>query len=364
MAEETPILEPKKSGTTKTVIPTSHVDTIHDATFDFSGQRLATCSADQHVCVWDTKADGQWECTTKFPAHKGPIWRIDWAHPQFGQLLVTCSFDCCVSIWQENTRIDSAGKHTLQWDKEITRLDSQSSVSDVRFAPHYYGLKFASCSYNGYVRIYEAKDIMRLNDWTLSHEFQSLNGASSICWSQSSLFHMLLAVGSDDPNAAAKHIGIYQLHVPSNKWRSILDEQTENVFRKVNDISFANWMGRSYHSLAVGGIGLYVVKIKPLENSSSAESDFHYTFQHIPLREVDKQVVEVWRVHWNITGDMLIASTNERRVTIWKQAGPNNFEIVKELVASHDSFIPAPINPAFQTGLTAAKQDLPHQETS
>ena len=92
----------------------------------------------------------------------------------------------------------------------MTRLDSQSSVSDVRFSPHYYGLKFASCSYNGYVRVYEAKDIMRLNDWTLTYEFESLRGASCVCWSQSSLFPLLLAVGADDSSSTAKHIGVYQ----------------------------------------------------------------------------------------------------------------------------------------------------------
>ena len=98
----------------------------------------------------------------------------------------------------------------------MTRLDSQSSVSDVRFSPHYYGLKFASCSYNGYVRVYEAKDIMRLNDWTLTHEFQILRGASCVCWSQSSLFPLLLAVGSDDSTPTAKHIGVYQFHASVN----------------------------------------------------------------------------------------------------------------------------------------------------
>ena len=68
-------------------------------------------------------------------------------------------------------------------------------------------------------------------------------------------------------------------------------------------------------------------------------------------------------MHWNITGDMLIASSNDRRVLIWKQAGPNSFEIVKELVATPDSYIPAPINPAFQSSLTATRQDLSHEGT-
>ena len=59
-----------------------------------------------------------------------------------------------------------------------------------------------------------------------------------------------------------------------------------------------------------------------------------------------------------------MASNNDRRVTIWKQTTPNDFEAVKELVASHSSYIPAPINPTFQSGLTAANQDSSHQHTT
>lgn len=92
--------------------------------------------------------------------------------------------------------------------------------------------------------------------------------------------------------------------------------------------------------------------------------EYHYTFQHIPLCIQDRPSQEVWRVHWNITGDMLVASTDDRRVTIWKQATPNDFEAVKELVASHSSYIPAPTNPAFQSGLTAANQDSSRQHTT
>ena len=57
----------------------------------------------------------------------------------------------------------------------------------------------------------------------------------------------------------------------TNTWRSVIDDKTETMFRKVNDVRFANWMGRSYHSLAVGGQGLFVVKIKHTKTSSTAE---------------------------------------------------------------------------------------------
>ena len=36
-----------------------------------------------------------------FQAHQGSIWRLSWAHPEFGQIIAACSFDNCVSIWEE-----------------------------------------------------------------------------------------------------------------------------------------------------------------------------------------------------------------------------------------------------------------------
>ena len=38
---------------------------------------------------------------THTQAHSGSIWRVSWAHPEFGQVLATCSFDRTVIIWEE-----------------------------------------------------------------------------------------------------------------------------------------------------------------------------------------------------------------------------------------------------------------------
>ena len=34
-------------------IPSTHVDVIHDLAYDFYGKRLATCSSDRYITVWD-----------------------------------------------------------------------------------------------------------------------------------------------------------------------------------------------------------------------------------------------------------------------------------------------------------------------
>ena len=33
--------------------------------------------------------------------HSGSVWRVTWAHPEFGQVLATCSFDRTVAVWEE-----------------------------------------------------------------------------------------------------------------------------------------------------------------------------------------------------------------------------------------------------------------------
>jgi WD40 repeat protein len=39
--------------------PTNHKDLVHHVAYDFYGQRMATCSSDHSVKVWDLQ-DGAW----------------------------------------------------------------------------------------------------------------------------------------------------------------------------------------------------------------------------------------------------------------------------------------------------------------
>lgn len=110
-------------------INAEHKDLIHDVAYDFYGQRMATCSSDQYVkvcpsivlvrycsClsyvlvqlfnyfdvkVWDQNSDGKWTLTSSWKAHSGSVWKLTWAHPEFGQVLATCSFDRTAAVWEE-----------------------------------------------------------------------------------------------------------------------------------------------------------------------------------------------------------------------------------------------------------------------
>lgn len=39
--------------------------------------------------------------TASWKAHSGSVWKVTWAHPEFGQVIATCSFDRTAAIWEE-----------------------------------------------------------------------------------------------------------------------------------------------------------------------------------------------------------------------------------------------------------------------
>lgn len=109
----------------------------HDAQLDYYGKRLATCSSDRTVKVFDV-VDGEAQRTgghtlkgcvfiaslsdatrlRRGDRHTGPVWQVAWAHPKYGHILASCSYDGKVIIWKEQTGQPGAGwakikEHTL-----------------------------------------------------------------------------------------------------------------------------------------------------------------------------------------------------------------------------------------------------------
>lgn len=56
-------------------------------------QRMATCSSDQTLKIWEINDKHQWVVSSSWKAHSGSIWRVSWAHPEFGCVLASASFD-------------------------------------------------------------------------------------------------------------------------------------------------------------------------------------------------------------------------------------------------------------------------------
>lgn len=80
---------------------TGHGDLIHDTQFDYYGRRLATCSSDGLVRVFSVEQEPA-QYLADLVGHQGPVWQIAWAHPKFGNVLASASFDHTVIVWRES----------------------------------------------------------------------------------------------------------------------------------------------------------------------------------------------------------------------------------------------------------------------
>ena len=65
-----------------------------------------------------------------------------------------------------------------KWQKKAQLSDSKKSVNDVKFSPRHLGLKLATASADGILRIYEASDVFSLNYWPLQVLFYNLSFSS------------------------------------------------------------------------------------------------------------------------------------------------------------------------------------------
>ena len=120
--------------------PSDHADFIHDLAYDYYGRRLASCSSDQKIKIFDrvspflvsssshttastiipgpvgisgntieageitkktNEMAGMWKCTGELKAHSGMINKVAWGHPEFGQVIASCSTDRFVNLYAE-----------------------------------------------------------------------------------------------------------------------------------------------------------------------------------------------------------------------------------------------------------------------
>lgn len=129
-------------------LETGHGGAVHDAQFDFYGRLLATAGADGAVKVFDVPpgADDSTPptCIATLSSHTGPVWRVAWAHPQFGRVLASAAFDHKLVLWH-------APDAPSTWRPVAEYASAKASLTDVAFAPPHCGFFFAFTAADGAV---------------------------------------------------------------------------------------------------------------------------------------------------------------------------------------------------------------------
>jgi len=226
-----------------------HQDIIHDLAYDFYGKRLATCSVDKTIKVWEQDEKGEWVCKAEWLAHKQGVFKISWAHPEFGQLIASCSSDTTVGLWEEKEDLNSK-----EWQRVATLQESRKSVEDIKFGPHHFGLKLAACSADGIVRFYDAIDVTNLASWLVYSELEKKECVKCVSWNPGPPFDKAMVVTGSRKDLSAPDrpvkAKVWEYNDQQRKWNFVLELSGHND--TINDVAWAPNMGRSYNLIATG----------------------------------------------------------------------------------------------------------------
>jgi WD40 repeat protein len=296
---------------------------IHCISFNYFGTRLAMCSADGNIQVWDL-FDSKWKMSCKWPSgHSGAIFKVRWAHPEYGSLLATCSFDKTVIIFEENPLDQS-------WKKLSQLVEGHEPVEDIQFAPPNRRLQLAVCSSNGEIRIYEPASPINLKLWNSPHFFvASRLGSNVLAWNASLGQNLMLLIGNNDLSKASEKfsrtfeepVETLQLWSPTEdgkQWEKIFVPENSHE-KAVVDISWAQLMGRNKHVVASCDLEGSVI-IWRIDSRGTMEIEEN-------LRHGGK----VYNIAWDLMGTTLSCVGEDSLLKIWKKNLQGKWQKVQDI---------------------------------
>lgn len=278
---------------------------------------MATCSGDRFVRVWDLTDRGEWSLVGEWSAHRGAVSMISWSHPEFGSLIATCGADHEAKIFEERTNASSTA---TRWTAKAQLTESRKPLTCVEFAPRHWGLKLATGSADGSVRIYEAVDVNNLEQWANASQLQCYGdglGVTCLSWSTGRFEPPALVVGGAHPI-------VFSYNESSRQWKSIITLPPPPV-GDVLDIAWAPNIGRRYHYIASAeGKQLRIFKL-----SRGEDDENNHNGEALELESTQTiQVSNAWKCCWNVTGTVLACSRDRGEVEMFKSDFEGNFRSV------------------------------------
>jgi len=328
-------------------LPSLHLDYIHDISYDHYGRRLATCSGDRFIRVWDLNSQGEWTSHTEWQAHRGTVNRLSWAHPEYGQLLASCGSDQAVIIWEEREMAQQPQQQqeappttATHWVLKAQLTDARKSVTCVQFAPRHLGLKIATGSADGFLRIYEAIDVMNLIHWPMNGSMDVLGdstndesamdsltgllGVTALAWCQGRFEPPTLVVGTGRGD-----VSVVRFSDSSRAWQTLVKLPIHH--RGVLDLAWAPNVGRSYHLIASAGKDRSL-RVNRLNRHLSSKSSVANSLDLESSQVLGDGMTEVWRCAWNVTGTVLASSGDGGMVQLWKSNFRGEWKCVGEIM--------------------------------
>ncbi|CAD7091048.1 unnamed protein product [Hermetia illucens] len=291
-------------------IDTGHEDMIHGAEVDYYGLRLATCSSDNSVKIFDIK-NGSQTLVADLKGHGGPVWQVAWAHPKYGNILASCSYDRKVIIWKESG----------DWVKLYEYGNHDSSVNSVAWAPADYGLILACGSSDGSISILTCN--VEFGTWD-SKKISNAHtiGCNAVSWCPSTVPEP----GFDQKTIRSGNIKRIASGGCDNCvkiWKEDQDRWVEESRLEahsdwVRDVAWAPSIGLPRSQIASCSQDRRVI-IWNSEDLTTWTPLILHTFDDV-----------VWNVSWSLTGNILAVSGGDNKVSLWKENNENQWTCISD----------------------------------
>ncbi|KAI9673799.1 MAG: GTPase-activating protein S13 [Trizodia sp. TS-e1964] len=286
-----------------------HDDMIHDAVLDYYGRRLATCSSDKTIKIFEVEGSTH-KLTETLKGHEGAVWCVSWAHPKYGTILASSSYDGKVFIWREAQN---------QWSKVFEHALHTASVNIVSWSPHESGCLLACASSDGNVSVLEFTD----NKWD-SRIFPAHGiGANAVSWAPSMTPGAL--VSSGQPISSLRRF----VTGGSDNLVKIWDWNNETkVYTQINTLEG--------HTDWVRDVAWAPTILQKSYIASASQDKTVRIWTSDPVQPEWKfEVLEfdtvVWRVSWSLSGNVLAVSGGDNKVSLWKENLKGEWEKVKDV---------------------------------
>jgi len=246
--------------------------------------------------------------------HTGSIWQLAWAHPVFGQILASCSYDGECIIYKKNEQTD-------KWEINLKQTYGKS-LNSVCFAPPEFGLRLAVAS--------QGEDIIILTfeKEKGSWEKKVINSAHSmgvkaVSWAPGNMPSSLFAKNASSSSSCKspmrlvsggdeRTITIWKFDENTDKWDREDDLNGHDDW--VRDVAWAPNIGLPEEQIASCSTDKQVIVWS--RNLNQQESDEQYKWKPHRLGKFPETISHV---SWSLTGGVLACSGGTSHVSLWKQ---------------------------------------------
>ena len=266
----------------------------------------------------------EYKAATEVPRHEGAVWCVSWAHPKFGTLLASSSYDGRVHIYRESPSQTPSG--APQWTMVFQSTLHTASVNMVAWSPPDQGCLLACASSDGNVSVLEFRDNAWGNVMFPAHGM----GVNAVSWAPSGVPG---AIARRDGGATAGGnvrrfvTGGSDNAVKIWEWSQSSSKYENNVVLPnghsdwVRDVAWSpTLLSKSYIASASQD---KTVRIWTSTNPPDGAS-------WVQTQTLDFDTV-LWRVSWSLSGNILAISGGDNRVTLWRENLNGKWEMVKEV---------------------------------